>query len=164
MSWLLAQPEAKTVYKDFAMKNGDKLFKSLIESINPETKTEKDYAKFVKNLHYYIFNLARVYGNIELDNSIAPVTPVCPIPPTTEQENIIDGIYGPDIDLKKDNFLNNYRNRSSHLLDEDIINEEEELLLNDLYFQNSYGDLNVTNDVINENVNENICDNFLNEE
>jgi len=168
MIWLFSQPEARNLYKEFITKNGDKIFKNLLESITTNTKTEKDYLKFIKNLQHYIFNLTKIYGNIELEthqNDIAPVTPVCPIPPPGhENDNIIEGLYGPDLSLKKDNFLNNYRNRSSNRLVEDLQDEEENLLLDDLYFQNSYGDLNVSHDVINEHVNYNSNDNNLLEE
>jgi len=168
MIWLFGQPEAKNLYKEFISKNGENIFKNLLESINTNSKTEKDFNKFTKNLHHYIFNLTKIYGNIELesqhDNSIAPVTPVCPIPPGSDNDNIIEGLYGPDLNLKKDNFLNNYRNRSSNRLVEELQDEEENLLLDDLYFQNSYGDLNVSNDVINEHANYNSNDNNLLEE
>ena len=158
MTWLFSQSESKNLYKDFISKNGEKIFKGLLESINTDIKSEKDYSKFIKNLHYYINNLTKIYGNIEIENiQLAPVSPIPPI------NSFLEELYGPDINIKKDNFLNIYRNRSKSRLEEDVVNEQEEILLNDLFFQNSYGDLNVSNDNFNENLNDYAADNILNE-
>jgi hypothetical protein len=109
-------------------------------------------------LHFYIFDLPKIYGSPELNQDSAPVTPNCPIPPT--DNIIIDGIYGPDLKTKEENFLNLNRNRSRNKLDDSYLNQEEDYLLNDLYFQNSYGDLNLSKDDANEGLNYN----FLSEE
>jgi len=169
MKWLFGLHDANKLYQEFVKKNGEKIFKSLIESVTIGQNNEKDYSKFVKNLHHYIFNLTKIYGTIEIEDSTsAPVTaatPVVPIPAAEASpiDNIMDDIYGPDFILKSDNFLNVYRSRSNNRIVEEL-RDEEELLMNDLYFQDSYGELNVSKDIVNENIKDISMDNLLNEE
>ena len=164
MTWLFSQSESKNLYMEFTEKNGEKIFMNLLETVNFETKIEKDYSKFINNLKFYIFNLPKIYNNIETNNHCsAPVTAICPIPPNNNI--LIEGLYEMDIKTEDDNFLNIFRKRSNNrLLDEEVVDQEEELLLNDLFFHNSYGDLNLSKDIINENYQDNYNDNFLNEE
>ena len=113
--------------------------------------------KFLKNLQFYIINLPTIY-NYNQTLITAPTTAICPIPPS--DDILLNEIYKTD----EDNFLNVYRMRSKNRPNEEGVNHEEELLLNDLYFQNSFGDLNVSKDTFDENCHENINDNVLNEE
>ena len=157
MTWLFSQLEAEKLYMEFVEKNSDKIFKNLIETINTDIKIEKDYMKFLKNLQFYIINLPTIY-NYNQTLITAPTTAICPIPPS--DDILLNEIYKTD----EDNFLNVYRMRSKNRPNEEGVNHEEELLLNDLYFQNSFGDLNVSKDTFDENCHENINDNVLNEE
>ncbi len=160
LTWLLSQSEAKNLYKEFINKNGEKLYKGLVESIKFDNQSDKDYTKFTKNLYYYINNLTKIYTAIEIENHhlSAPHSPVCPVPPS--QNILVDGLYEPDFKANEDKFLNFNRTRSNHRFEEELTNEEELLLLNDLYYQNSFNDLNLSKASISENMN----DNLFNEE
>jgi len=181
LTWLFNQPGANTLYNKFVNKFGEKIFNELVESINKDqkNKTDKDYKLFFDKLNTYIMQLPNIYIKPKnIDDKIAPPTiqndedilltekvilPQ-PIEPNKNyydnnienlgNNNIIDDIFGPEINIPKDNFLKIPRERSRHYLfsENDFLEENDEKLLRDL-FHNSYSEINLSQNSIS-NINE----------